>query len=146
VGEPPLRTGGDIPTDSSHYRQWSEERVRFNDVDMQGHVNNAVIPAYFESGRLAINRLSDCPVKAGKAVVVAQVLIRYLLPIKWPAILRIGTRVSALSERSFTLHQAIFLENRCMACSEVVLVSIDIASERPTPHGTARKQYLKSLM
>ena len=119
--------------------------MRFNDVDMQGHVNNAVIPAYFESGRLAINRLGDCPVEAGKALVVAQVLIRYLVPIKWPALLRIGTRVSAVRERSFTLHQAIFLESRCMACGEVVLVSIDIASERPAPHGTARKQYLESL-
>jgi len=139
------RTDNAVPTDAAVYHRWVEERVRFNDVDMQGHVNNTIIASYFEAGRLAINRLGECPVEAGKGLVVAQVTIRYLAPIYWPSVMRIGTRVAAVSERSCTMQQVIFVGEQCVASCEVVIVSIDLASGKPVPHGQARKAYLETL-
>jgi acyl-CoA thioester hydrolase len=130
-------------TDSAHYRRWIEERVRFNDADMQGHVNNAVIQTYFEVGRIGLQE--ECPPEPGLGLVLAQISIQYLAPIPWPALVRIGTRVAAVSERSCTMQQALFLGPRCMAVCGAVVVSIELASGKAVAHGQRRRTYLESL-
>ena len=132
-------------TDSAHYRRWTEERVRFNDVDVQGHVNNAVIQTYFEVGRIGLGLLGECPPEPDLGLVLAQILIQYLAPIPWPALVRIGTRVAAVSERSCTMQQALFLGPRCMAVCGAVVVSIELLSGKAVAHGQRRRTYLESL-
>jgi acyl-CoA thioester hydrolase len=84
------------------YRASLEVRVRFNDTDGMGHVNNAVYLTYLEMAReeywrevfgLTDYRLVD--------IIMARVEIDFLLPIVPGDTIIVGIRASKLGRKSF---------------------------------------------
>lgn len=124
------------PTDAAGYRFWSEERVRFADLDPLGHANNNAIGTYFESARVdlfaAAGGVLGTDVRAtGRTVVIARLAIDFRAELHHPAQVRIGTRVLRLGRSSVTLGSAVFHDERCIATCEAVCVIIDLESRRP---------------
>jgi len=122
------------------------ETLRYADTDRQGHVNNAVFATLFESGRVAIlydqgRRLAP----AGTQFVIAELAIRFLGELNWPGTVTVGTGVMRLGRSSLALTQGIFVEARCMATAQSVLVLIDEASRKSTPLPEATRQALEAL-
>ena len=68
------------------------DTIRFADMDRQGHVNNAVYPTYFETGR--VPRIYD-PKEGlqveGCTTVLARIEIDFLKELRWPGTVEIGT-------------------------------------------------------
>jgi acyl-CoA thioester hydrolase len=116
----------------SIFTYWLDERVRFSDTDMMGHVNNTAYAAFCESGRVSFNRAA-VPGFIGGHGMVARVAINYLGETNFPAIVDVGTGVVAIGNSSYTLAQGLFVENRCVATSEAVLVRINPETRRPAP-------------
>lgn len=114
------------------FAHWLDERVRFSDTDMMGHVNNTAYAAFCESGRVSFNRAA-VPGFVGGHGLIARVAINYLGETNFPAIVHVGTGVVAIGNSSYTLAQGLFVENRCVATSEAVLVRINPQSRRPVP-------------
>lgn len=130
--------------DGTAWPAWTEQDIRFNDVDMQGHVNNTVFPVYFEAGRLVLSRGPDCPpVPAGTGVVVAQVSIRYLASLTWPGTVRIGTRVAGIGNRSYTLSQVLLYGEQRVALCEAAIVCVDLATGKAIPLSAKRRAFLE---
>lgn len=134
-------------TDPSIYRAWVDQTVRYNDVDMQGHVNNTIFPIYFEAGRLAINRAPDSPpFEAHQGVAVAQITIRYLKPVLWDGVLRVGTRVSRIGNTSWVMAQGLFDADAPAALCETVLVCMDLRTGKSVPLSAERRAYLERFI
>ncbi len=120
--EPP----GVAATDRAAYRFWVDERVRFADLDLLGHVNNKAFTTYAESGRAAFLRDTAMGVPGDRRQsIIARLEIDYLRELHYPAELRIGVRVIALGRSSFTLGLGIFTGAVCVATAVTVLVRID---------------------
>lgn len=126
----------DVPdlTRPDSYRFWWEERVRFNDLDALGHVNNNAIGVYFEQARIAL-LMEAGGFRDGDAwtVVLARSLIEFKAELLYPNTVRIGVRGLRLGTSSMTIGVGIFLGDLCIATQEAVCVVVDKATHRPTP-------------
>jgi acyl-CoA thioester hydrolase len=110
------------------------DKLRYSDMDGQGHVNNAVFSTFFESGRVGIVR---DPVHGflvpGTGFALVRVVIDYLGELRWPGEVTTGTRIKRLGTSSLTFAQAVFAGERCMAAAETTVVQIDTTTRRPRP-------------
>jgi acyl-CoA thioester hydrolase len=84
-------------------------QIRFNDIDIMGHVNNAVHQYYFDIARLQYFRhVFGKSVDWNKeALVLATITIDYLEPIKMEDRIEVHTRVDKIGNKSIGMTQRI---------------------------------------
>ncbi len=124
-------TGIDL-SNRSIFRFWAEERVRFNDLDALGHVNNNVFGVYFESARVAfLNHLGFVRGPVDPALVVVRVEIDFRAELRYPATLQVGLTLLKLGNTSMTYGLGLFTEARCHATCRAVLVRLDGETRQP---------------
>jgi acyl-CoA thioester hydrolase len=112
----------------------TRETIRFGDLDRQNHVNNAVFSTFLESGRVIILYGEEYGLTVpGTSFVLAQISIDFLGEMHWPGEVEIGTAVSRVGNSSIGLHQALFVDGRCVATADNTLVLIDKATRKPRP-------------
>ncbi len=110
------------------FELWTPVQVRYRDLDMMGHVNHAVIVTFFESARDAVmGKLARRP---GSGFVLGDLHVRYLAEIHLRDDVRIGTRVTHVGARSFTLGQGLFVGEVCAATCLGTEVHIDTGTRR----------------
>ena len=130
----------------STFSQWYVEKVRFSDTDMLGHVNNASLATYFESGRTeCILKVADRNMSSGIVFVVARLTINFLSEVHWPASVDIGTGILAVGRTSFTVGQSMFDGQRGVATAEAVIVASDGKTRKPCAMPDCLKERLSSL-
>lgn len=130
----------------STFASWTRERIRQNDTDLQGHVNNSIIATYFEIGRIDLfgkHRDEITPPKV--SIVVAKSTIEFLRELLYPGEAEIGTRVIRTGHSSFTVAQGVFQKDECFAIAEVTCVFIDRATRKPLPMSDELKEKILSL-
>ena len=119
-------------TETDVETQWlTRIKVPFRDVDMMGHVNNAVYLSYMEQAR---GDLWDDWLGHGAyhrmPYLVGEVHIRYTAPAHLRDTVEVGTRLIAVGRRTFTLE---YLFRRAsdqaqLAIGTTVLVFLDLAT------------------
>ena len=101
-----------------------ELQTRFQDMDINGHLNNVAFAALFESGRVLLNRdvrpLDARP--ANERTMVAAVEINYLAEGNFPDPVQIATGIGRLGTSSWTIVQAMFQNGCCIATCDTVVV------------------------
>jgi acyl-CoA thioester hydrolase len=99
-------------------------QTRFQDMDINGHLNNVAFAALFESGRVLLNReirpWADRP--ENERTMVAAVEINYLAEGNFPDPVQIATGIGRLGTSSWTIVQAMFQNGRCIATCDTVVV------------------------
>lgn len=95
---------------------------------MMGHVNHAVIVTYFEDARTTV--MGRFPRMPDGGFVLGDVHVRYLAEIRRGDRVEIGTRVTRIGVRSFTLGQGLFIGERCAATCLGTEVHIDTVTRR----------------
>ena len=119
-------------TSRQSFHWWTDERVRFNDLDALGHVNNNMFGVYFESGRVGFMTgvgLRNGPIDP--ALVVVRLEIDFKVELHYPAHLDVGVVVCRLGTTSITLGLGLFREDTCHATCRTVLVRVDQVNRRP---------------
>lgn len=108
---------------------WTHEKIRFQDVDRFGHVNNVAFTVYAESGRVEfLERVASvAPLARNTQWVIARLLVEFRAQAFYPGEVRVGTRVLRLGRSSVTLGQGLFTCECCFATAEAVVVLIDTA-------------------
>ncbi|MBL9068553.1 MAG: acyl-CoA thioesterase [Sphingopyxis sp.] len=110
--------------DAASYPVCIELQTRFQDMDINGHLNNVAFAALFESGRVLLNRevrpLGERP--ANERTMVAAVEINYLAEGNFPDPVQIATGIGRLGTSSWTIVQAMFQNDRCIATCDTVVV------------------------
>lgn len=124
----------------------SFDKLRYNDTDRQGHVNNAVFATLMETGRSeALLEPAAPPLEPDSAFVIARLVIDFRRELRWPGEVQIGTRVTAVGRSSVTLDQGVFQNERLAATAQSVLVLMDETTRRSRPFPEALRGYLLSL-
>ncbi|MFZ5814628.1 MAG: acyl-CoA thioesterase [Bacillota bacterium] len=112
-----------------------EQRVVFRDVDMLGHVNNAVYATYFETARLEYILSVGGEAAASLPLILAEITITYKSPAFLRETLEIGVRVAEIRTSSFIVESQIVEKEsrRLVATSRAVIVHYDYAEQRAKP-------------
>ena len=111
------------------------DTIRFADMDRQGHVNNAVYPTYFETGRVAADlrpARTACRSKAAPPCWRAS-RSTFLKELRWPGTVEIGTGIAEIGRSSYVFSQAIFHDGACAARARSTMVLIDRATRKARP-------------
>ena len=122
----------------------STHRLRFNDTDRLGHVNNAVFAAMLEQGRLDLALAAGLPTgEAGLALVIVRLELDFVREMTWPGEVRIETEVVRLGTKSLTARQHLVLGDTLCARASTVLVMMDRAAGRAVPLLPAWREALR---
>jgi acyl-CoA thioester hydrolase len=109
-------------------------RLRFNDTDKLGHVNNAVFAVMLEQGRSELMAEAGLPVGTGElAVVIVRMELDFLAEMTWPGYVVIETSVTRLGGRSFQLGQRLLQDATPTGQAVTVMVVMDRAARRAVP-------------
>lgn len=110
--------------DAASYPARIELQTRFQDMDINGHLNNVAFAALFESGRVLLNRqvrpLTERP--SNERTMVAAVEINYLGEGNFPDPVTITSGIGRIGTSSWTIVQAMFQNGRAIASCDTVVV------------------------
>ncbi len=118
------------------WRFYYPVEVRFRDIDMFGHVNNAVYLTYMESARVAYyTAVTGLTEPRGFGMTVAGAKIDFIKPAFFGQSLRVYTRTGRIGNKSWTLeHELRDAETgQLMASGYTVNVHYDYKSGQSQP-------------
>jgi acyl-CoA thioester hydrolase len=121
--------------DRSTFRNWTVATIRYSDLDPNGHVNNGAINAFLEDGRVHFRDANM--VSMGKDILTGFAVVKFSVEYNsllfYPGSVDIGTTVIRVGGSSYTLGQAVFDGDRCIASAEVVTVFFDPETNKSQP-------------
>ncbi len=105
-----------------------EMHTRFQDVDPNRHLNNVAFAALLENGRVQMHKEArpweDRP--RNERTMVVEVTINYLGEGSFPEPVTVCTGIGKLGTSSWTIYQAMFQGDRCIAtCDSVIACRTD---------------------
>ena len=102
---------------------------RFAETDALGHINNTVVPVWFESGRADIFKIFN-PAQdlALWNLIIAKVEVNFLAQISYQQPVEIRTHISHIGNSSFTVLQEVYQQDR-VAWGECVMVKFDYSNQ-----------------
>lgn len=108
--------------------------TRFDDLDVQGHVNNAAAVVILQEGRVLFNRAAGLPWAMGnlRAMVVG-LTVEYAAEMTHPEPVELGVGILDLGRSSFTMGQVIRQGGRTAIYAEVAMVMANEAGAAPIP-------------
>ena len=128
-------------------RYVTDVRVRYSDLDAQGHVNNARVLTLLEEARVDW-LYQDAPRHGAdqlvRAMVVASLEIQYRRPIPFGPPARVSLGVTKIGNASFTVDYVVSSDGDVMATASTVLVAVDLSDGRPRRLGDAERGYLET--
>lgn len=95
------------------FRAWTDIQLRFNDIDILGHVNNTVYFSFYDTGKaryLEAVRESRIDWRKVESVIV-NIDCAFIHPTFFGEEIRVYTRCESLSDKSFRLMQVIADKN-----------------------------------
>jgi acyl-CoA thioester hydrolase len=103
-----------------------EGQTRFDDLDVQGHVNNAAAVVLLQEARVHLNGAVDLGRRLdGLRVLVAALGVEYAAEMRHPGTVVIGTGVLAIGRSSVTFGQLARQNGRPTLYAEAVIVVAD---------------------
>jgi len=134
--------------DVAAYGHWSEDHIRYSDLDAVGHANNNSIGVLFEHARVVmLNEMGIAQDGGDPLCVLATLNLEFVIELKLFDKVRIGQKVARIGNSSFTLHSALFVERDgnsvCGATCQAVIVVVDGKTHRPTPIPAAARSVLE---
>ncbi len=119
---------------------------RFNETDGLGHINNTVIPVWFEVGREPIFALFNPSLElASWNLIVAGFTIAYRVPTHYGTDVEIKTWVSRVGNCSFELTQQCWQRGQKTAEAQTTLVYFDYTANKSQPIAGELKQKLLAI-
>jgi acyl-CoA thioester hydrolase len=108
------------------YRLWTDDQVRFCDLDALGHVNNNAMGTYFENARAHLFSLVTPGWPWGETVfILARTCITFKEELHLPARLKIGTCITKIGKTSLDISNALYHDEKPISYSETISVLID---------------------
>lgn len=91
----------------------SDLQIRYNDIDMAGHVNNAIHMYYYDYGKLKYfnNVFADLIKWREKGFVVVKTTIEYNHPIYLEDSIKVYNKITKIGNKSIEMFQAIYNQN-----------------------------------
>ena len=132
------------------FLRFSPIPIRWADVDVYGHVNNAVHYQLFDTavnGPLVEAGLLD-PHSSDSVFLVVDSGCSYFQELRFPSTVDAGVAVSRLGRTAVTYSVGLFQsgDNTAAAQGHFVHVNVDRVARTPTPIGDGLRAYLEALV
>ncbi len=110
--------------DPAHYPVSIQCDTRFQDLDLNRHLNNVAFAALFENARVQLHGKAQIRENRadGERTMVASVHINYLGEGNFPDPVIVYSGIGAVGNSSWTILQAMFQGERCIATCDSVVV------------------------
>lgn len=136
------------PDHRDAFRWFAPVTLRWNDLDIFGHVNNARYYEFFDSAVLGFLHVRDLGLGTGRAaMVVAENGCRFHREIVFTDTLEMGLRVERIGTSSVRYGLAAFTNGSETAAADghFVHVFVDPQTKRPTPFTAPMREHLNSI-
>lgn len=123
-------------------------QIRFSDIDLMGHVNNAVYLNYFESARMhyLVALFGTEWDWKQNGIILRTNQIEYHYPVFLGDQAEVHVYLSHLGTKSFTLNYELFVGDRLCTTGSSVLVSYDFVNDCTTVISDKGATALKKLL
>ncbi|OEG74338.1 thioesterase [Shewanella colwelliana] len=119
---------------------------RFNETDGLGHINNTVIPVWFEAAREPVFEIFNPSLNLAEwNLIVAGFTIAYTAPTNYGKPVEVKTWISRVGSSSFEVAQQSWQTGKMTAEAKTTLVHYDYAVEKSVPIADVVKQALLHL-
>jgi acyl-CoA thioester hydrolase len=127
---------------------WSEEKVRYQDLDANGHINNAAYLSFMEAARLEFRAsiVARFPGERFGSWVIGTAAIKFLKSAHYPGVIRIGIAPLNVGRTSFTLGYGIFQSETCVAVAGTRSVQLDRETGQPAPLPDAFREAMTAII
>lgn len=119
------------------FRLHTDVQIRFTDIDMLGHLNNAVYTQFMDIGKVAyFTTINGGPIEWDSInLVVANINVNYLKQTTLYEEVEVVTRCEHIGTKSLVLHQQIVNKTtgEVKADGRATMVSIDLKAKVTTP-------------
>ncbi len=106
----------------------------FGDADPLRHINNCVLPVWFELARTPIFSLFHPSLDYDTwPLILARIQVDYISQMKWGTDVQIRTYIKKFGRSSFTVYQEAFQNDVLGAKGEAVLVHFDYETQKSSP-------------
>lgn len=122
---------------------------RFGDIDGLGHVNNTVLPVWFETGRNSIFRLFSPDLDLSPDVwhlILVRIEFDFLSQMYFRSDVEIRTFVAKIGNSSFTVGHEAWQEGELKVKGQAVLVYYDFKLQKAMPLPESIRDILKEHM
>lgn len=117
---------------------------RFGDVDGLRHINNTMLPVWFELGRDPLFRYFNPEMSLENwNLIMAHIDVDFLLPMSLGADIEIRTSLARIGNSSLTVHQEAWQNGVLSAQGNAVVVHYDFTSRQSRPIPDAIRAQLK---
>lgn len=126
----PIRAEAEPLLEDFPYRL--SDNVRFADLDINQHVNNASYASYFETSRVMLMKDAANGLQPeGFGWVMVRLDIHFRAELHWPGTIDLGLGVARIGRTSVNFDQVVFSEGRCVASARAVNVLVDQVTRKP---------------
>jgi acyl-CoA thioester hydrolase len=127
-----------MPKILKYYKHCIPIKVRFSDLDVVGHLNNAKYQTYLEEARIAYfhDVFNQDKSSLNFHVVVSKITIDYFKPIAYGDDLTVYTRVTNFTTRSQDVHNLFVRREKdkteIAASAQTIMAAFDYHTKKPT--------------
>ena len=119
--------------------------IRWGELDVLGHVNNAQYLRYFEESRTAWCEAIGRPLRnTGEGMILLKASVTYKKPVGYPANVVVNLTAGRIGNTSFDLANTLAIEGETEAAAvgEFVIVWFDYVNNKPKPIPVEIRQLL----
>jgi acyl-CoA thioester hydrolase len=116
---------------------------RFSETDALGHINNTVLPVWFEAARVPIFKFFSPDLNPHNwKLIIAKVEVSFVGELFYAHEVTINTSIEQIGNSSFVIRQEAWQQDKCCAIGKTVMVRYDFVSKTKQPLSTDEKAAL----
>ena len=106
---------------------------RFSDTDALGHINNTLVPIWFEGARKPIFEFFIPDLDPKKwTLILANIDVAFKAQMYFGYDMEVRTYVSLVGNSSFKVYQELWQQNQCCASGTATMVHFDFQNQKST--------------
>ncbi len=118
---------------------------RFSETDALGHINNTVLPVWFEQARTPIFKFFTPTLAVDEwSLILAKIEVSFLKQIYYGEVLEIKTYIEMIGTKSFVVYHEAWQHQQQVANGKAVMVYFDHASQKSQQIPETIKELLKA--
>ena len=127
-----------MPKILKYYKHFVPVKVRFSDLDVVGHLNNAKYQTFLEEARIAYfhDVLNQEKSSLNFNVVLSKISIDFIKPIEFGDDITVYTRIFNLTTNSHEVHQLFVRREKekaeIVATAQTLMAAFDYQTKKPT--------------